>query len=131
MKVQPLTSNSFCAKNTYLQKSKHSATKLERDYFKSLHKEAMARKSYLDYRKAECELDNFEEGINSGKDVWSAIKILAKMAKKKLDSVTYLSDAHGAFPNRFIEADNTHIYPHRHYQLKGNSLPEKIKTCVW
>ena len=130
MRVQPVDNINMGSKHTYLQRSKCSVTKLEKDYFKSLHKEAMARKSYLDYRKADADLSTYDGCINSLGDAWEVIKIFARMASKKLESVVHLSDAHIAFPNRFIEPDNKYIYPHRYYQLKsfsGDALPSQIK----
>ena len=129
MGVRPIDSNSFCAKHTYLHRSKHSVTELEKDYFKSLHKEAMARRAYMDFNKAEFDLVNFGE-INSLKDAWNFIKLFSKMVRKKLSSVIYSDEAYGAFPNRFVEPDNKSNHPWRNYQLKsfsGDALPSQIK----
>ena len=133
MQVQKISNNnyntSFGIKRTYLYRSKHSITKLERNYFKSLHKEAMARRAYLDFNKAEFDLVNYD-GSNSLKDAWNKIKLFSKMANKKLRSVIYEDEAYSAFPNRFVEPDNKTSDPWRYYQLKsfsGDALPSQIK----
>ena len=133
MQVQKISNNnyntSFGIKRTYLYRSKHSVTKLERDYFKSLHEEAMARRAYLDFNKAEFDLVNYD-GSNSLKDTWNKIKLFSKMAGKKLRSVIYEGEAYSTFPNRFVEPDNKTSYPWRYYQLKsfsGDALPSQIK----
>ena len=130
MQVQSINNISFSSKNTYLERSKHAVTKLEKNYFKSLHHEAMARKLYLDYRKAESQLEEFEEGVNSLEDAWKVIKIFARMTSKKISSARSEADAYQAFPNRFIEPDDKNAYPWRHYKLKSFSkkMPSQIKN---
>ena len=133
MQVQRISNNnyntSFGIKHTYLYRSKNSITKLERDYFKSLHKEAMARRTYLDFNKAEFDLMNYG-GSNSLKDTWNKIKLFSKITGKKLLSVIYEDEAYRAFPNRFVEPDIKSSEPWRYYQLKsfsGDALPSQIK----
>lgn len=129
MDVYSIDNTSFTSKNTYLQKSKHSVTELERKYFRSLHKEAKARKFYQDYLATENELAEYGN-INSMKDTFDIIKIFARMASKKLNSIICSDRAYKAFPNRFVEPDNKLNYPWRYYQLKsfsGDAMPSKIK----
>ena len=122
MKVQPIDSRSFASKNTYLQKSKYSVTKLERDYFKSLHKEAIARRAYLDFNKAEFDLVNYDGNM------WRSIKLFSKMVSNKLRSVIYETSAYNAFPNRFVEPDDKLADPWRHYHLK--SFSTKMPSAI-
>ena len=128
MEVQSVGNINFGAKNTYLQKSKHSATKLEQKYFKSLHFEALSRMHYLKYQKLDEQLVNVGD-LSSTKEVWNALKLFGAMLKQKVKSALYAGDAYGELPDRFIEADNKYVYPHRHYQLKSfsGSMPTQIK----
>ena len=116
MQVQPITSNPFGGKNTFLNKSKYAMDIGESKYFKSLHYEALSRLHYMRYQNASKELAEIKT-LNKETAI-KLIKTAYRALKEKVMSAINQTDSFHLFPKRFYAADNEMIFPHRFYNTE-------------
>ena len=80
----------------------------------------------IKFHKTLQEFDDFEHS-GSINDTIRALGMLGRMMYQKLRSGLCEENAHIAFSNRFAEADDKNIFPHRYYMLKIKEKCAKVK----
>lgn len=97
MKVQPISKNTFGAKNTYLEKAKNASDKFNKSWALSEHYEAKSRLHYMKYESILKKLANND----SPETTADLVKAYAKAICEKVASVGYQLKSLSKCPERF------------------------------
>ena len=121
MRIKSIDNSSFKSKNNFLLRAKNANDISKKNYWTSLHYEAISRLYNIKSK-------NTRYLLSTVKDTGSAcggllvLCIIAKMQFEKLKSDIFSAKAYNTFSNRFAEPDDFRSQEERYYKIKENYL---------
>lgn len=121
MRLDAIDCKSFKSGNSFLTKAEKAKTISDKNYWTSLHYEAMSRLNNIKCKNTRSLLSAVQDtGSVCGGFVM--LLIFAKMGYERLKSDVFGYKAYSTFTNRFAEPDDFCSREPRHYKIKENYL---------